>query len=48
MASVEAGGPDVASRRLRMVVAEQVESAIASYEQPNRRTWSSLSNTIRH
>ena len=30
-----------------MVVAPQVLSAIASYEQPNRQTWSSFSNTIR-
>jgi len=27
------------SRRSRMVVAGQVQPAIGSYEQPNRRTW---------
>ena len=35
------------SRRARIVVAEQAESAIASYEQPNRRTCSSFSKTAR-
>jgi hypothetical protein len=30
-----------------MVVAEQAQSAIASYEQPNRRTWTSFSKIIR-
>jgi hypothetical protein len=35
------------SRRLRIVNAEHVVSAIASYEQPNRNTWMGLSNTIR-
>jgi hypothetical protein len=35
------------SRRSRMVVAEQVWSAILRSPQPNTRTWTSLSNTIR-
>ena len=35
------------SRRARIVVAEQPQSAIASYEQPNRRTWISFSKMIR-
>ena len=35
------------SRRSRIVVAPQVQSAIDSYEQPNRRTWISFSKMIR-
>lgn len=35
------------SRRSRIVVAEQVQSAIASCEQPNRRTCTSSSKIIR-
>jgi len=35
------------SRRSRIVVAEQAQSAIASCEQPNRRTWTSFSKMIR-
>jgi hypothetical protein len=35
------------SRRLRIVAAEQAQSAIEAYEQPNRRTWTSFSKMIR-
>jgi aryl-alcohol dehydrogenase-like predicted oxidoreductase len=35
------------SRRPRIVVAEQAQSAIASWEQPNRSTWTSFSKMIR-
>ena len=34
-------------RRSRIVVAPQVQSAIDTYEQPNRRTWSSFSKMTR-
>jgi hypothetical protein len=34
-------------RRSRIVVAEQAQSAIDSYEHPNRRTWISFSKTAR-
>jgi hypothetical protein len=34
-------------RRSRIVVAEQAQSAIDSYEQPNRSTWTSFSAMIR-
>jgi hypothetical protein len=35
------------SRRSRIVVAEQAQSAIASYEQPKRRTWMSFPKMTR-
>jgi len=35
------------SRRSRTVLSEQAQSAIASYEQPNRRTWMSFSKMTR-
>ena len=35
------------SRRCRIVVAEQVQSAMDSYEQPNRKTWTSFSKMTR-
>jgi hypothetical protein len=35
------------SRRCRIVVAPQAQSAMDSYEQPNRRTWMSFSKMSR-